>query len=228
MGPYVEGQHIQRMDAGEKPDWRELRMILSDWYNLGNLHELSQEDALCYLKQYLVSLNLFLPGIPNADEYFIPFDSTQPWTAMARPIPEPTRDDTRKPQEQNISRKRLAFLVANTYTEKPLILTPLPGTETSMREMKTALERKGFVSRELLNETVETLAETLTEWVKESKDAEAIVFYFCGHGDYCEYEEISGAATVSEDRKSLSFSEDTGTISIGGDFILDKNNQKMF
>merc|ERR1719228_1879646 len=62
-----------------------------------------------------------------------------------RPIPEPTEDNT-----TNISKKRRAFLVANTYEESEL--RTLEGTETSMIKMKTALEEKGFETTEFLNE----------------------------------------------------------------------------
>ena len=81
-------------------------------------------------------------------------------------------------------KKRLAFLVANTYENSPN-LQKLPGTLRSADLVKTALKKHGFETIRHINRPFKQIQEALEVWRQEStkgEDPEALLFYFCGHG----------------------------------------------
>ena len=83
-----------------------------------------------------------------------------------------------------ISKKRLAFFVANTY-KNSLNLKELPGTLRSADLAETALEKHGFQTVKHFNEPFKEVQKSLEVWKQEStqgKDPDALLFYFCGHG----------------------------------------------
>ena len=68
--------------------------------------------------------------------------------SMAKPFHVPTSNQTLQPrvvdEKMEVSeRKRLAFMVANTYKESKT-LDPLSGTIDSVRNVKHAIEHHGF------------------------------------------------------------------------------------
>ena len=83
-------------------------------------------------------------------------------------------------------KKRLAFIVANTYKSSPN-LNELPGTIRSADLVETALEKHGFQSVKHINRPFKDIQEALEVWKQEStkeEDPDALLFYFCGHGGW--------------------------------------------
>ena len=81
-------------------------------------------------------------------------------------------------------KKRLAFLVANTYENSPN-LQKLPGTLRSADLVGTALKKYGFETVGHINRPFKQIQEALEVWRQESRkgeDPDALLFYFCGHG----------------------------------------------
>ena len=125
----------------------------------------------------------------------------------------------------NAKNKYALFLVANTYNKS--LLQPLPGTEKSVETISKILELHGFKTKVLLDKNFDELTKELETWKSNcSKDPKlgAFLFYFCGHGGHLPF--------VSEnnlgDENSPIFYGSTGSFSLGGDFILDNNNKRMF
>ena len=121
---------------------------------------------------------------------------------------------------------RYAFLVANTYSINTL-LQPLPGTEKSIETISTILELHGFKTQVLLDKDFGELAKEMETWKSNcSKDPNlgALLFYFCGHGGHLPFRSDNNLG----DENSPIFYGSTGSISLGGDFILDNSNKKMF
>ena len=126
----------------------------------------------------------------------------------------------------NTSKTRYAFLVANTYVQSTA-LRPLPGTEKSIQTVDKTLKVFGFKTKLVLNKDFDELTKELENWKLHcSKDADlgALLFYFCGHGGHLPFKSDNNAG----DTNSPFFYGSTGSISLGGDFILDNNNNQMF
>jgi len=125
---------------------------------------------------------------------------------------------------------RKAFLVANTYSDPEfgLKLKPLPGTQSSVQAVKTALDRQGFQSTVALDQTTETLKRDLAAWVKDSHKADAALFYFCGHGDYYAVESTTEDVDMDTQYITHRFTGTGGEIALGGDVIKDNQNNFMF
>ena len=81
------------------------------------------------------------------------------------------------------SKKRHAFLVANTYENGSL--PALPGTTNSTEKIKDALFKHGFQSSMHINKDFEKMAKELAAWKEKAiqdVDLDALLVYFCGHG----------------------------------------------
>ena len=105
--------------------------VLSDWYK-DLAYDLTPDQAQGQLKTIFKHLNVVIPSI-----------------SMAKPFSIPTKNPTLQPkaadeEEMEVSeRKRLAFMVANTYKESKT-MDPLLGTIDSVRNVKGAIEHYGF------------------------------------------------------------------------------------
>ena len=124
------------------------------------------------------------------------------------------------------TKTRHAFLVANTYA-KTTSLRSLPGTEKSIETVKESLKMFGFQTKVVLNKDFDELRKELDNWKSQSsqdRDLGTLLFYFCGHGGHLPFVCDNNAG----DTNSTFFYGSTGSISLGGDFILDNKNKKMF
>ena len=104
--------------------------MLSDWYS-ELAYDLTPDQAQGQLRTIFKHLNVVIPSI-----------------SMAKPFRVPTNNQTLQPrvvdEKMEVSgRKRLAFMVANTYKESKT-LDPLLGTIDSVRNVKDAIEHYGF------------------------------------------------------------------------------------
>ena len=234
LGPRIGGGHIHRMDARGRCDKRELKEILSDWYNRGGLLRMSSEEAWAKLDAIFIDLNVTIePHNPqpqssaflSSNSEFSEFQPSHKFSsslpafssAMARPVPDPTSTITQpntntsqpvsthaapqvtntptvtntssqpaqSPRQQG-SKRRRAFLVANTYEGiDESILKTLHGTERSIEIVSEVLAKQGFQSTTLLDQPFEKMLAEMKGWKKEAlkdENPEALLFYFCGHG----------------------------------------------
>ena len=109
-----------------------LPQVLSDWYS-ELAYDLTPDQAQGQLRTIFKHLNVVIPSIS---------------VSMAKPFRVPTNNQTLQPrvvdEKMEVSeRKRLAFMVANTYKESKT-LDPLLGTIDSVRNVKHAIEHYGF------------------------------------------------------------------------------------
>ena len=124
------------------------------------------------------------------------------------------------------AKTRYAFLVANTYA-KSTSLQPLPGTEKSIKTVEKTLKMFGFITKVVMDKDFDEMNQELDTWKSlYIKDASlgAFLFYFCGHGGHLPFVSDNNAV----DTNTPFFYGSTGNISLGGDFILDNNNNRMF
>jgi len=217
LGPRIRGGHLMRMDHGAKADRVEMRKVLSDWYS-ELAYDLTPDQAQGQLRTIFKHLNVVIPSIS---------------VSMAKPFRVPTNNQTLQPrvvdEKMEVSeRKRLAFMVANTYKESKT-LDPLSGTIDSVRNVKHAIEHYGFQAQfhsELPFEEVKT---ALKRWKEDAmasgSNPDALLFYFCGHGGHSPFE---SNAVHEEYEDTLVFSGSVGNISVGGDVLIDSNGRKMF
>jgi len=217
LGPRIRGGHIMRMDHGANADRVEMRKVLSDWYS-ELAYDLTPDQAQGQLRTIFKHLNVVIPSIS---------------VSMAKPFRVPTNNQTLQPrvvdEKMEVSeRKRLAFMVANTYKESKT-LDPLSGTIDSVRNVKHAIEHYGFQAQfhsELPFEEVKT---ALKRWKEDAmasgSNPDALLFYFCGHGGHSPFE---SNAVHEEYEDTLVFSGSVGNISVGGDVLIDSNGRKMF
>ena len=105
--------------------------MLSDWYRL-QAFELSTDVAEKQLKTIFSHLDVVIPSFSMAQPFNQPIDN---------PISQPVVADEEKMEVSE--RKRLAFMVANTY-QTSKILKPLMGTTDSIHNIKEAIEQYGF------------------------------------------------------------------------------------
>ena len=106
--------------------------VLSDWYK-ELAYDLTPDQAQGQLKTIFKHLNVVIPSIS---------------VSMAKPFSLPTNNQILQPrvadEEMEVSeRKRLAFMVANTYKESKA-MDPLLGTIDSVRNVKEAIKQYGF------------------------------------------------------------------------------------
>ena len=105
--------------------------VLSDWYK-ELAYDLTPDQAQGQLKTIFNHLNVVIPSI-----------------SMAKPFSVPTKNPILEPraageEEMEFSeRKRLAFMVANTYKESKT-MDPLLGTIDSVHNVKEAIKQYGF------------------------------------------------------------------------------------
>ena len=105
--------------------------MLSDWYRL-QAFELSTDVAEKQLKTIFSHLDVVIPSFSMAQPFNQPTDN---------PISQPVVADEEKMEVSE--RKRLAFMVANTY-QMSKTLKPLMGTTDSIHNVKEAIEQYGF------------------------------------------------------------------------------------
>ena len=140
-------------------------------------------------------------------------------------------------------KKRLAFFVANTYENSPT-LRELPGTLKSADLVETALEKHGFQAVRHIDRPFKEIQEALEVWRQEStqgSDPDALLFYFCGHGGKkIDEDNIDHPFCIPSDHSPFEskgnedidngflFSGTSATITVGGDVIIDNNNERLF
>ena len=105
--------------------------MLSDWYRL-QAFELSTDVAEKQLKTIFSHLDVVIPSFSMAQPFNQPIDN---------PISQPVVADEEKMEVSE--RKRLAFMVANTY-QTSKTMKPLMGTTDSIHNVKEAIEQYGF------------------------------------------------------------------------------------
>lgn len=129
---------------------------------------------------------------------------------------------------------RFAFLL--NYTYKDSSLNKLPGTKKSTEKVKKAVERFGFECTHLENRPHKEVREKLKQWIAEKvkEGPDAVLFYFCGHGDNHPFKsgsddqfEESGGLVKAASTNTINFSGCTGSIGVGGDVIVDENCKVM-
>ena len=105
--------------------------MLSDWYRL-QAFELSTDVAEKQLKTIFSHLDVVIPSFSMAQPFNQPTDN---------PISQPVVADEEKMEVSE--RKRLAFMVANTY-QMSKTMKPLMGTTDSIHNVKETIELYGF------------------------------------------------------------------------------------
>ena len=209
LGPRIRGGHLRRMEAGDRCDRRELKEILSDWFNIGGMHEMTQERALAQLQAIFSHLQVIIPVAGNFETEhslppFQPHHTTENLPesrgfrkyseSMANPVSPsrnqsqvftgvPTSPGSASPVPSQ-GKRRLAFLVANTYQDTNKLNT-LNGTIRSANIVKAALTSHGFQATMMNNKSFDDVKAELKTWKEEAikdGDPEAMAFYFSGHG----------------------------------------------
>merc|ERR1712130_401630 len=221
LGPRIRKAHEERMKTGAHNITVEMGKVLIDWYK-DRAHGMTQEQAQGQLKTIFKHLKVVLPST---------ISMAQPFTEGSS---QPTNNQTLQPvvvvdDEMEVSeRKRMAFMVANSYKESKT-MNPLLGTIDSVHNVKAAIEQHGFQAQVHSDLPFEEVKRALKKWKDEAlasgSNPDALLFYFCGHGGHSPFE-CSAAHEEYED--TLVFSGSVGNISVGGDVLIDNNGRKMF
>ena len=82
--------------------------------------------------------------------------------------------------------KRAALIVGNTYRHGDY--KELPGCEPSAKNVKIALEKRGFHCQVEQDITADELKTKVTEFTGNTRDFEARLLYFSGHGGLFVYQ----------------------------------------
>ena len=128
LDPRVGGGHIHRMDARGRCDRRELKEILSDWYNRGGLLRMSSGEALAKLAAIFLDLDVTIePHSPqHQPSVFAPSlteipDITSPFQAISSPstshVPVPANTNTNTKTYTKTKTKTKTNTNTNTYTK---------------------------------------------------------------------------------------------------------------
>ena len=251
LGGRVGGGHLMRMEDRGRTDRREMKNILSDWYNIGKMHEMDPEEALRTLDHiFRYKLDVVIEPVPqsetpppkpplstvtnintfttNSPSHQTPSLQTLPFTPLPDAVPP-------------VPGLRAAFLVANTY-ETTATLKTLEGTLRSTDLVKEAVQKYRFQTTEHINKSFEEVQRELKAWkdkVLRHGDVDALLFYFCGHGGWRPLILISSSCIIpgqspfesraeQDYEDTLKFPGAAGSVSVGGDVIIDNNNKKLF
>ena len=244
LGGRVGGGHLRRMEDRGRADRREIKNILSDWYNIGKMHQLDPEDALKTLDHiFRYKLDVVIEPVPQSETpppkppvsivtNTFTTNTPSPQTLPSTPPPDGV------PPAPGL---RAAFLVANTYQTTATLRT-LGGTLRSADLVKEALQKYRFQPTEHIDKSFEQVQTELKAWkdkVLRHGDVEALLFYFCGHGGWrlliliCSSCIIAGQSPFGsraeqEYEDTLKFPGAAGSVSVGGDVIIDNDNEKLF
>jgi hypothetical protein len=255
LGQRIGGGHLRRMEDRGRCDRRELKQVLSDWYNQGSMFQLSREEALDQLNTIFRSLDVIIQHDPQTTESNISTEMANPFMSVPDPRPNnmfsqfssntipinsPVCTDTIGVPSSS-SRKRLAFLVASTY-QQTAELRSLPGTVRSAEMVREAIARHGFQSTLHIDRPFEEIREALVHWKGKALDGEepdALLLYFCGHGGNRHFvirvtdiifvgHRPFETAAVEEFDDTFVFDGPSGSIGVGGDVLFDNQNSTMF